>query len=48
MEHNQESSAFTTINEELSGYTCPQCGYPMVVEGEIDVCYKCGWWQDRK
>lgn len=34
--------------EELSGYDCPQCGYPMVVEGDVDVCYKCGWWQERK
>ena len=32
--------------EELAGYNCPRCGYPVVVEMGLDVCYSCGWSKD--
>lgn len=29
--------------EQLAGYNCPHCGYPMVIEEGLTVCYKCGY-----
>lgn len=29
--------------EHLAGHNCPNCGYPMVVEEGLTVCYKCGY-----
>ena len=38
-------SVFTTIedDEELAGYNCPICGYPIVIELGLELCYCCGW-----
>lgn len=30
-------------NEELTGNTCPVCGYPTVREFNLELCYHCGW-----
>lgn len=30
-------------DEQLAGYNCPRCSYPVVIEMGLDVCYKCGW-----
>lgn len=43
MEDSQEQSVFTTIDEQLAGYACPICGYPIVIEYGLEVCYQCGW-----
>lgn len=48
MEQKQEQSVSTTTDygdeeEQLAGYNCPICGYPIVVEYGLDVCYLCGW-----
>lgn len=29
--------------EQLAGYVCPKCGYPVVVEYGLELCYQCGW-----
>lgn len=34
------------IEEELTGETCPRCGYPIVIEAGLEVCYGCGWSKD--
>ena len=34
-------------DEELAGYNCPNCGYPVVIEMGLEVCYKCGWNRDE-
>ena len=45
---------FTMINEDdegyevVAGYSCPICGYPIVTEYELDVCYKCGWYKGQE
>lgn len=43
MEDMKESSAFTMTDEQLAGYACPICGYPIVIEYGLEVCYQCGW-----
>jgi competence CoiA-like predicted nuclease len=30
-------------SEQLAGYNCPVCGYPVVVEMGLELCYHCGW-----
>lgn len=30
-------------DEQLAGYTCPKCGYPVVIEYGLELCYCCGW-----
>lgn len=30
-------------DEILSGENCQICGYPIVIEYGLEVCYKCGW-----
>ena len=30
-------------DEQLAGYNCSNCGYPVVIEMGLEVCYKCGW-----
>jgi len=35
-------------DEELAGYSCPRCGYPVVLEGEWELCYRCGWSKDEE
>lgn len=32
--------------EELTGENCPNCGYPIVLEYDLEVCYKCGWFKN--
>ena len=34
-------------SEELAGYNCPLCGYPIVIEMGLEVCYHCGWNKDE-
>ena len=29
--------------EQLAGFNCPCCGYPIVIEMGLEVCYRCGW-----
>lgn len=31
--------------EELTGENCPICGYPIVLEEGLEVCYQCGWYK---
>ena len=30
-------------DEKLTGDVCPVCGYPIVLEYGLEVCYRCGW-----
>lgn len=48
MDEYQKSidSLFEDDNERLAGYSCPVCGYPVVVEYGLEVCYRCGWFKD--
>lgn len=36
----------TEDDEELAGYNCPRCGYPVVIEMGLELCYSCGWSKD--
>ena len=36
---------FGDIQEELTEDTCPVCGYPIVLEEGLEVCYSCGWYR---
>lgn len=36
----------TGLDEEITGDTCPVCGYPIVLEYGLEVCYCCGWSRD--
>ena len=38
---------FEDEDERLAGYPCPVCGYPVVVEYGLDVCYRCGWFKEE-
>jgi len=31
--------------EELTGDICPVCGFPIVIEEGLEVCYRCGWYK---
>lgn len=35
-------------DEQLAGYACPVCGYPIVLESGLEVCYCCGWSKDEE
>ena len=35
-------------DEELAGYNCPRCGYPVVIEMGLELCYGCGWSKDEE
>ena len=35
-------------NEQLAGYNCPRCGYPVVIEMGLELCYGCGWSKDEE
>lgn len=50
MEVKQEQSVSTMTNEDeqLTGDNCPSCGYPLVLEFGLEVCYNCGWSNERK
>lgn len=49
MEAKQEQSVSTMTNdEEKAGYDCPLCGYPIVIEQGLEVCYNCGWANEEK
>lgn len=48
MEQNQErllSTLIDDIHESLTGDNCPVCGYPIVLEEGLEVCYGCGWYR---
>ena len=51
MEQNQEKLLSTStdvyydIHETLTGDNCPVCGYPIVLEEGLEVCYGCGWYK---
>jgi rubrerythrin len=53
MEQNQEQllststdkDIFYDIHESLTGDNCPVCGYPIVIEEGLEVCYSCGWYK---
>lgn len=32
-------------DEKLMDYNCPVCGYPIVLESDLEVCYNCGWFK---
>ena len=36
------------IHESLTGDNCPNCGYPIVLEEGLEVCYKCGWYKGQE
>ena len=54
MEQLQQQFVCTTTNEpdedwyeeEPTEAPCPCCGYPLVVEYGMLVCYRCGWSED--
>ena len=39
-------SSLPDEDEELTGDNCPICGYPIVLEYGLEVCYCCGWSKD--
>lgn len=43
----KENQAINEDDEELAGYNCPECGYPIVFEGDFELCYKCGWTKEE-
>lgn len=43
-----ENQTINEDDEELAGYNCPRCGYPVVLEGEWELCYHCGWSKDEE
>lgn len=45
-ENELNSSAPT--DEELAGYNCPRCGYPVAIEMGFELCYCCGWSKDEE
>lgn len=36
---------FGDTQEELTEDNCPVCGYPIVLEEGLEVCYSCGWYR---
>lgn len=34
---------FKDVYEEMTEDNCPLCGYPIVLEEGLEVCYACGW-----
>ena len=39
----------TNQDEEIiTGKNCPCCGYPLVEEFGLAVCYNCGWSEEDK
>lgn len=42
---NTDQDIFYDIHESLTGDTCPVCGYPIVLEEGLEVCYGCGWYR---
>ena len=51
MEQKPEQSLFTSTknwncdDEQLTGDNCPLCGFPIVLEDGLEVCYRCGWYR---
>ena len=33
---------FEDEEERLAGYNCPMCGYPVVIECGLELCFRCG------
>lgn len=40
-----DKDIFYDIHESLTGDNCPVCGYPIVLEDGLEVCYCCGWYK---
>lgn len=40
------NTGIDTDDEILSGDNCPICGYPIVIESDMEVCYRCGWFKE--
>lgn len=38
---------YTDDCEKPTGYNCPVCGFPIVLESGLEVCYSCGWSKDE-
>lgn len=52
---NQRKQGFMTKEiktnqdeEIITGENCPCCGYPLVEEFGLAVCYNCGWSEEDK
>lgn len=43
LEADINENKYIDDEEELTGYNCPRCGYPVVYEGDFELCYHCGW-----
>lgn len=43
-----DSQFLEDIEEELTEEPCPVCGYPIVLEEGLEVCYCCGWFKEDK
>lgn len=44
----KENQQIDEDDEQLAGYNCPVCGYPIVFEGDFELCYRCGWAKDEE
>lgn len=44
----KENQCQNEDDEELAGYNCPRCGYPVVIEMGLELCYSCGWSKDEE
>ena len=44
----EQQDIFYDIHESLTGENCPVCGYPIVLEEGLEVCYKCGWYKGQE
>lgn len=38
-----KENQYQNDDEQLAGYNCPICGYPIVIEMGLELCYHCGW-----
>ena len=47
-EYQKHIDALFEDDEHLAGYNCPMCGYPVVVEFGLEVCYRCGWFENTE
>ena len=43
-----DKDIFYDIHESLTGDNCPRCGYPIVLEEGLEVCYRCGWYRGQE
>ena len=40
-----EKIDLSEIEETETEEKCPVCGYPIVLEEGLEVCYRCGWYR---